>query len=396
MLCPTLSNVKKIFPEGFVANKKSRNNLQGTIFNMNKKELIEYTKDENNMIKTFISNNNNDLLSMYSCLNDLNLSGGRTAVIRHWFDLHGAQFYSLNILNNYTWIQCIGSGAFSNAHLIHSKGRSEVLKITRNYNLNQDNYKFFMREMLILQQLKHPHIISLYDYDIIDDNVFWSLNDYCNLGSVSNLLNYKENIYPHVRLRFFEQIINALAYIHEKSIIHRDIKPGNIFMNGINLDDENIIYKIGDFNLSRLLVEHSSSEMSSPLSICGTNHYMAPELVCGTNYDAKVDIWSFLCVYVKFSGSKIQRLRANGILNREVDNMKNPGNCFRKTLDIIKSIELIDTLLDFTEFEQDLIKLMHHINPELRIDSISLKNYFISNNVIPKFVRPHTPFKIIN
>ena len=48
-----------------------------------------------------------------------------------------------------------------------------------------------MREMLILQKLNHPNIISLYNYDVIDYNIYWSLNDYCNLGPLSNLLNLK-------------------------------------------------------------------------------------------------------------------------------------------------------------------------------------------------------------
>ena len=382
MACPIFKNINlsvnfnnKIIPEGFI-NKK-QNKLKGTIFNMSKRKLLEYIKDENDMIKKFIiNNNNNDLIDVYNNLEILNISKGRRAVIKHWFELHGAQYYSLNILPEYTWIQCIGKGSFSSANLLNRNGQNVVLKITKNYNLNQNNAKLFMREMLILQKLKHPNIILLYDYDIIDDNVFWSINDYCNLGSLTNLFDKKQDFNIKIRLRFFKQIINALSYIHEKKIIHRDIKPGNIFINGIDLNDDKITFKIGDFNLSRLLIDNdntlSNSDISSPLSICGTYHYMAPELVSGSFYSDKVDIWSLLCVYIKFGGSRIQRLRAKGLLDREAHNDKSPQS-------IIQPLNLIDELLNFTELECNIVKMMHHVNPDNRATSLELKNYFNKN-----------------
>ena len=178
MACPIFKNISlnvnfnnKIIPEGFINKKK--HNLKGTIFNMTKRKLIEHIQNENDMIKKFVINNNNsDLINVYNNLDFLNITKGRRAVIKHWFELHGAQYYSLNILPEYTWIQCIGKGSFSSAHLVNLNGQNEVLKITKNYNLNQNNAKFFMREMLILQKLKHSHIISLYDYDIINDSDF--------------------------------------------------------------------------------------------------------------------------------------------------------------------------------------------------------------------------------
>ena len=66
-------------------------------------------------------------------------------------------------------------------------------------------------QMLILQKLKHSHIISLYDYDIINDNVFWSLNDYCNLGSLTNLFDKKSNFNINVvKVAKIEDVVSHL------------------------------------------------------------------------------------------------------------------------------------------------------------------------------------------
>lgn len=85
------------------------------------------------------------------------------------------------------------------------------------------------------------------------------------------------------------QIMLALRECHNRKegiIIHRDIKPGNVFFDGSN----NV--KLGDFGLSRLL----SQESQYALTNVGTPYYMSPEQINETNYNEKTDIWSAGCV----------------------------------------------------------------------------------------------------
>jgi cell cycle serine/threonine-protein kinase CDC5/MSD2 len=67
--------------------------------------------------------------------------------------------------------------------------------------------------------------------------------------------------------------------MHAQRVMHRDLKPGNLFLDG----DMNI--KIGDFGLATLL--HMNSQ-----EVCGTLEYMAPEMFCGLRYSERVDLWS--------------------------------------------------------------------------------------------------------
>ena len=65
-----------------------------------------------------------------------NYSIDKFYIIKNWLDSHGAQYYSLKILPEYKWIDCIGKGSFSKAHLIETADDKRVLKITKNQNLN--------------------------------------------------------------------------------------------------------------------------------------------------------------------------------------------------------------------------------------------------------------------
>ena len=372
-----------IFPKKFTKinpdNRLISPRLEGTIFNMTKCELKSYVQNEGEIIQEFINkfdpSSSESLLNIYKNLANKNYSIDKFYIIKNWLDSHGAQYYSLKILPEYKWIDCIGKGSFSNAHLIDYNDDKMVLKITKNQNLNQKNYKLFFREMSILKQLNHPYIIKLYNYDIIDDIIFWSLNDYCNLGSLDLLIKRHIMCSNVLRLRFFEQVIEALSYIHEKEIIHRDIKPANIFMTGKNLTDDYINFKIGDFNLSRFLIENDSEDNEYNLTICGTKNYMAPELLTQSEYNNKVDIWGLLCIYIQFSiWYNDKNINGKFLKKQFSENLHRKGNIINMTTN-----ELIHKLNDYNEFEHTLIYKMHHIDPLYRASSCELKHY-ISNN----------------
>ena len=88
---------------------------------------------------------------------------------------------------------------------------------------------------------------------------------------------------PEVRF-FMLQILGATKYMHDKRVIHRDLKLGNLFM------DSKMNVKLGDFGLAALLVDDNERKRT----ICGTPNYIAPEVLCdnGVGHSYEVDLWS--------------------------------------------------------------------------------------------------------
>lgn len=104
----------------------------------------------------------------------------------------------------------------------------------------------------------------------------------------------------NIRYRFLQHITQALHYIHSKNIIHRNIKPANIFLKDQDLHSESIIFKLGDFYLSRII--NTSNTLN--LSYCGTPYYMSHEIINKEDYNSNLDIWGLLCVYLELIFNK--------------------------------------------------------------------------------------------
>ena len=214
--------------------------------------------------------------------------------------------------NGFTKIKLIGRGTFGEVYLTEKKGSS--LKYAtksldkRKYSRNEKAKSYLENELDILKEISHPNIVKLIEIQETL-NYYHVITEYCNGGNLSTCLeNYQkihnrafpEDIVQHI----MRQIMDAMNYLHEKGILHRDLKLDNIL---INYDDENdrlnnnIIkgkIKLIDFGFARHFNKEKKELVTSAV---GTALYMDPGILQKYNkitnyenytYDEKADIWS--------------------------------------------------------------------------------------------------------
>ncbi|KAH9079546.1 Pkinase-domain-containing protein [Lactarius deliciosus] len=149
------------------------------------------------------------------------------------------------------------------------------------------------REIELLKDLQHENIVQ-YLYSSSDDEFFNIFLEYVPGGSVAALLrNYGAFEEPLVR-NFVRQILEGLHYVHERGIVHRDIKGANVLV-----DNKGGI-KISDFGISKKLEDNllPGNRLHRP-SLQGSVFWMAPEVVKQVAYTKKADIWSVGCLIVE-------------------------------------------------------------------------------------------------
>ena len=145
-----------------------------------------------------------------------------------------------------------------------------------------------LREVQLLQQMRHPNIIN-YFTAFIERQELYIVLEFANGGKLSQLVTYfsrKRTFIPEETiLKYFNQVCSAVEYIHSKRIIHRDIKPDNILMTS----DGRV--KLGDFGFGRFFSQNTRDAHST----VGTFYYMSPERFGRTGHSFSSDVWSLGC-----------------------------------------------------------------------------------------------------
>ncbi|CAN2389698.1 serine threonine-protein kinase Nek11 [Pristimantis euphronides] len=197
------------------------------------------------------------------------------------------------IAKRYSIQQRLGRGSFGTVYLVLDKKAKEeeklkVLKEIAVGELNPNETVQANLEAQLLSKLDHPAIVKFHS-SFLENASFCIITEYCEGSDLDDKIQEIKNsgeIIPEDQVtEWFIQLLLGVHYMHERRILHRDLKAKNIFL-------KSNLLKIGDFGVSRLLM--GSCDLATTFT--GTPYYMSPEALKHQGYDSKSDIWSVGCI----------------------------------------------------------------------------------------------------
>uniref|UniRef100_A0A8C9DFZ6 Serine/threonine-protein kinase Nek4 n=1 Tax=Prolemur simus TaxID=1328070 RepID=A0A8C9DFZ6_PROSS len=192
----------------------------------------------------------------------------------------------------YYYLRVVGRGSYGEVTLVKHRrdGRQYVIKKLNLQKASSRERRAAEQEAQLLSQLKHPNIVTYKESWEGGDGLLYIVMGFCEGGDLyRKLKEQKGQLLPESQVvEWFVQIAMALQYLHEKHILHRDLKTQNVFLTRTN------VIKVGDLGIARVLENHC--DMASTL--IGTPYYMSPELFSNKPYNYKSDVWALgCCVY---------------------------------------------------------------------------------------------------
>jgi serine/threonine-protein kinase len=202
-------------------------------------------------------------------------------------------------LGRFKVLDQLGRGAMGVVYRAHDSalGRTVAIKtiaLTGSSRERDIHEARFLQEARAAGSLSHPAIITIYDVGREGDTAFIAM-ELLEGHDLRDLIK-DVSLPPSRSVRIAAQVAEGLAYAHERGIVHRDIKPGNIMV----LADERV--KIMDFGIARLLEPTVKTQTGVLL---GSPQYMSPEQIVGQPFDHRADIFSLgLVLYEMLTGVK--------------------------------------------------------------------------------------------
>lgn len=201
-------------------------------------------------------------------------------------------------IGSYQVRERIGRGGMATVYLAHDPkhNRNVAIKVLRPELAATLGVERFLREIEIAAQLTHPHMLPLFDSGE-DQGVLYYVMPYVEGESLRDRLEREKQLPLADAIRLTEQIASALTYAHERGIIHRDIKPGNILLSGDQAS-------VADFGIARAVEAAGGDRITGTGLAIGTPAYMSPEQAMGTSdVSASTDVYALGCVvYEMVSG----------------------------------------------------------------------------------------------
>ncbi|KAM6462783.1 serine/threonine-protein kinase 33 isoform 3-T4 [Liasis olivaceus] len=198
----------------------------------------------------------------------------------------------------------LGQGSFGVVIEVTHKetGIKWAMKKVNREKAGSSAVKLLEREVSILKRVNHEHIIHLEEVFETPKRVYLVM-ELCEDGELKEILQRKGQFTENETRHIIQSLASAIAYLHKKDIVHRDLKLENILVKSSDIDEQNemkLNIKVTDFGLA---VQKMGGSESMFQSTCGTPIYMAPEVISAHDYSQQCDVWSIgVIMYMLLSG----------------------------------------------------------------------------------------------
>jgi RIO-like serine/threonine protein kinase len=168
---------------------------------------------------------------------------------------------------------------------------------------NKEALRRFEREAQAVAGLSHPHIITVYDYGVLETEGAYLVMELVRGETLGSVLKREQSLSPQVAADWLDQTLGAVEAAHRAGIVHRDLKPDNIFITEGEKGQR--VVKVLDFGLAKIS-QHGAEEsitqaapMTTPGAVMGTLAYMSPEQLTGAAVDERSDLFSIGVIAVE-------------------------------------------------------------------------------------------------
>ncbi|KAA0253061.1 hypothetical protein FBQ97_08275 [Acidobacteria bacterium ACD] len=198
----------------------------------------------------------------------------------------------------YEVVRRLGSGGMGTVYLVrhaHLGGLRVVKTIQPEHALDPDALKRFHREARIAISIRHPAIVEVHDFFQSDDGSFGMVMEYIPGESLATILTSRGRLATGAAVAIAVQVLEALQYLHERDIVHRDVSPDNIM---VSREGDRLVAKLIDLGLAKgPTIEEG---LTATGVFLGKIRYSSPEqlgkLAPGERLDGRSDVYSFGCV----------------------------------------------------------------------------------------------------
>ncbi len=201
---------------------------------------------------------------------------------------------AVDLGGKFRFIKMLGKGVSGEVYLAKNQelGRTEAIKVLAPTTEDQTFAARFAREAQATLRLDHPNIVRVYECGELPDGRPYMALEYIPGETLAETLAREGRLSSRRTLRIVDQLARAVSHAHERGVIHRDLKPQNVILNG---DDE---LKVLDFGLAKIIApdHHEPVELTGAGDVFGSPVYMAPEQFLGQPPDPRTDVYAIGCI----------------------------------------------------------------------------------------------------